>query len=127
MSRMADKGGKAAGRTARERITTLAQAALNADLTVDQLDSILTGLSETLIDLNSSTANLDTTLERFNGTITNIDALAPRLTAMVERLESIVTRVERIVDIGEAAVAPLGATENAVRSVVKVIRGRAHL
>ena len=37
---------------------------------------------------------------------------------MVDRLEAIVDRVERIVGLGEAAVAPLAATESAVRGVV---------
>jgi len=47
--------------------------------------------------------------------------------SMVDRLEKIVERVERIVGIGESAVAPLAATENAVRGVVKAIRDRTHL
>ena len=38
MTGMADKG---APRTARERIKTLAQAALNADLTAEQVDTVL--------------------------------------------------------------------------------------
>jgi hypothetical protein len=40
----------------------------------------------------------------------------------VDRLEAIVGRVERIVDIGEAAVAPIAATESAVRGVVDRVR-----
>jgi ABC-type transporter Mla subunit MlaD len=122
MTVMADKGGRAGPRTARERITTLAQAALNADLTVDQLDSIMTGLSETLIDLNNSTANLDATLERFNETINHINELAPRLNAVVDRMERIVERVERIVGIGESVMSPLTATEQAVRGAVNAVR-----
>ena len=89
-------------RTGTERIRKLAQAALNADVTVDQVDTILEGLAETLHDLNNSTGNLDATLERFNETISHINELAPRLNAMVDRLEAIVDRVERIVGIGEA-------------------------
>ena len=127
MSAMADKDGRVAARTGRERIQKLAQAALNADVTVGQVDSVLSGLSETLIDLNNSTANLDATLERFNDTISRIDELAPRLISVVERLETIVDRVERLVGIGEAAVAPLAATETAVRGWVKAIRDRAHM
>ena len=69
MAVMADKGGKAGARTGTERIRKLAQAALNADVTVEQVDAILEGLSETLVDLNNSTGNLDATLERFNDTI----------------------------------------------------------
>jgi ABC-type transporter Mla subunit MlaD len=119
---MVDKGGKPTPRTGTERIRKLAQAALNADVTVDQVDTILEGLGETLIDLNNSTTTLDATLERFNDTINQINELAPRLIAMVDRLEGIVARVERIVDLGEAAVAPLAATESAVRGVVDRVR-----
>ncbi len=122
MAVMTDKGGKAGARTGTERIRKLAQAALNADVTVDQVDTILEGLSETLVDLNNSTGNLDASLERFNDTINQINELAPRLFAVVDRLEAIVGRVERIVDIGEAAVAPLAATESAVRGVVDRVR-----
>lgn len=127
MTVMADKGGKAGPRTGTERIRKLAQAALNADVTVDQVDTILQGLSETLVDLNNSTDSLDTTLERFNETINQINELAPRLFAVVDRLEAIVSRVERIVGIGEAAVAPLAATESAVRGVVNKVRRTAGL
>ena len=58
MAVMVDKGGKPV-RTGPERIRKLAQAALNADVTVEQVDTILEGLSETLVDLNNSTGNLD--------------------------------------------------------------------
>ena len=119
---VAKGGGKAAPRTGTERIRKLAQAALNADVTVDQVDTILEGLAETLLDLNKSTGNLDATLVRFNETINHINELAPRLNAMVDRLEVIVDRVERIVGLGEAAVAPLAATESAVRGVVNRVR-----
>jgi ABC-type transporter Mla subunit MlaD len=123
MAVMVDKGGnRSAARTGRERIQKLAQAALNADVTVDQVDAILAGLGETLEDLNSSTGNLDATLERFNDTISRINELAPRLNAVVDRLEGIVDRVERIVGIGEAAVAPLAATESAVRGAINAVR-----
>jgi ABC-type transporter Mla subunit MlaD len=123
MAVMADKGGgRPATRTGTERIRKLAQAALNADVTVDQVDTILVGLTETLSDLDKSTSTLDTTLERFNETINQINELAPRLFAMVDRLEAIVARVERIVDLGEAAVAPIAATETALRGVVNRVR-----
>ena len=121
MAVMADKGGKPP-RTGPERIRKLAQAALNADVTVEQVDTILEGLSETLIDLNNSTANLDATLERFNDTINSINELAPRLIAVVERLEGIVSRVERIVGMGESVMLPLAATEQAVRGAVNKVR-----
>jgi hypothetical protein len=55
MTVMADKGVRSGARSGRERIQKLAQAALNADVTVDQVDAILEGLGETLVDLNNST------------------------------------------------------------------------
>jgi ABC-type transporter Mla subunit MlaD len=116
MTVMADKGGSRSGvRSGRERIQKLAQAALNADVTVDQVDAILAGLTETLADLDNSTSKLDATLERFNDTINQINALAPRLIAVV-------ARVERIVGIGESVLSPLAATEQAVRGAVNKVR-----
>jgi len=125
MTVMADKGGRTGPRTGTERIRKLAQAALNADVTVDQVDTILQGLTETLVDLDNSTGNLDATLARFNETINQINQineLAPRLIAVVDRLESIVSRVERIVGIGESVMSPLAATEQAVRGAVNKVR-----
>ena len=58
MAVMTDKGGRTGARTGRERIQKLAQAALNADVTVDQVDAVLAGLADTLEDLNNSTGNL---------------------------------------------------------------------
>jgi ABC-type transporter Mla subunit MlaD len=122
MTAMVDKGGKAGPRTGTERIRKLAQAALNADVTVEQVDTILEGLSETLVDLNQSTGNLDATLERFNDTINQINELAPRLIAVVDRMEGIVSRVERIVGVGESVMGPLAATDQAVRGAVNKVR-----
>ena len=123
MAVMADKdGGRSGVRSGRERIQKLAQAALNADVTVDQVDAILAGLTETLADLDKSTSTLDTTLERFNETISQINALAPRLFAVVDRLEGIVERVERIVGIGESVMSPLAVTEQAVRGAGNKVR-----
>jgi methyl-accepting chemotaxis protein len=123
MTVMVDKGGSRTGaRSGRERIQKLAQAALNADVTVEQVDTILAGLTETLSDLDNSTENLDATLERFNDTISRINELAPRLIAVVDRLEGIVERVERIVGIGESVMSPLAATEQAVRGAVNKVR-----
>jgi ABC-type transporter Mla subunit MlaD len=119
---MVDKGVRSGARSGRERIQKLAQAALNADVTVDQVDAILEGLGETLVDLNNSTGNLDVTLERFNETINSINELAPRLNAVVDRMEAIVGRVERIVGIGESVMSPLAATEQAVRGAVSAVR-----
>lgn len=119
---MADKDGRPAVRTGGERIRKLAQAALNADVTVGQVDTILEGLSETLEDISKSTGNLDATLERFNDTISRINELAPRLHAVVDRMEGVVGRVERIVGIGESVILPLAATEQAVRGAVNKVR-----
>jgi ABC-type transporter Mla subunit MlaD len=118
---MVDKGVRSGARSGRERIQKLAQAALNADVTVDQVDAILAGLSETLTDLDKSTSDLDATLERFNDTISSINELAPRLIAVVDRMEGIVARVERIVGIGESVMSPLAATEQAVRGAVSAV------
>jgi ABC-type transporter Mla subunit MlaD len=114
MTGMADKGG---ARTGRERIKTLAQAALNADLTVEQVDQVLNNLVASLAALDNSIEGLDGSLETFNSSLTYLnDTLG--------RLEGIVDRVERIVEIGEAAVAPLAATESAVQRVVKAVTRR---
>jgi hypothetical protein len=120
---MTDKGvGRSRAASGRQRIKTLTQAALNADVTVEQVATLLTALGETLTDLDKSTSGLDTTLARFNDTITRIDELAPRLIGVVERLEAIVDRVERIVGLGESVMAPWSATEHAVRGAVKAVR-----
>ncbi len=119
---MAEKDGRTPVRTGGERIRKLAQAALNADVTVDQVDTILEGLSETLSDLNNSTSNLDATLVRFNDTISSINELAPVLHGVVDRMEGIVVRVERIVGIGESVISPLTATDHAIRGAVNKLR-----
>ena len=119
---MADKVGRTPVRTGSERIRKLAQAALNADVTVEQVDTILEGLSATLTDLNKSTENLDATLVRFNDTISSINELAPVLHGVVDRMEGIVVRVERIVGIGESVISPLTATDQAIRGVVSKLR-----
>ena len=125
---MADRGdGRSRAAHGRQRIKTLTQAALNADVTVEQVDALLTGLGVTLVDLDKSTSGLDATLERFNETITRIDELAPRLIAVVERLEVIVDRVERIVGLGESVIAPWTATENVVRGALNAVRKSAGL
>ncbi|HEX5143574.1 MAG TPA: ATPase [Mycobacterium sp.] len=124
---MADKGDVTRTRPAQKRLRTLAQAALNADLTVGQVDALLEGLSETLTDLDRSTDSLDATLERFNATINRIDDLAPRLVAVIDRMEGIVDRVERIVGVGESVVSPIAATETAVKNLVNAVRSKTGL
>ena len=51
---MAPDAPTAAG-TGRQRIKTLTQAALNADVTVEQVDTLLTDLGDTLTVLDKST------------------------------------------------------------------------
>ena len=59
---MADKSG--GGRPPRQRIKTLTQAAMNADVTVNQLEDVLGGLGDTLTDLNNSLSNLNSAVDR---------------------------------------------------------------
>ena len=48
----------------RSRIKTLTQAALNADKTVEQVEDVLDGLSNTMVELNGSLSALNSTVER---------------------------------------------------------------
>lgn len=117
MAVMVDRG---APRTGRERFRTLTQAALNADLTVEQVDTVLNTLVNSLASLDNSIEGLDGSLVTFNDSLNHLNDT-------LSRLEGIVNRVERIVEIGESAVAPLAATESAVRGVVKAVRQRTRL
>ncbi|MCH5642058.1 MULTISPECIES: hypothetical protein [unclassified Gordonia (in: high G+C Gram-positive bacteria)] len=109
----------------RQRIRKLAQAALNADVTVEQLTTIIDdmgetidGIGDTMTGMNSTIEKLDATLTRMSGTLDQVDATVDRMADVVARLESIVARVEAIVEIGEIAARPLGAIESAGRSVI---------
>ena len=115
----------------RNRLKTLAQAALNADVTVGQLEDVLTGLGSTMNELNSSLAGLNATVERLGSgldhlevTMSGLDDLARRLVALIEPVEAIVSRIDYIVGVGETAMSPLAATENAVRGVFNAMRSR---
>ncbi|WP_286144044.1 ATPase [Mycobacterium sp. D16R24] len=99
-----EKGSPAASRTGRERIQKLARAALNADVTVEQLDTVLTDMSAVLIDMND--------------TLGVIGELTPRMMIVVERMENVMTRIERIVGLAESVLTPVTVTESAVRSVL---------
>ncbi|GAC01313.1 hypothetical protein GONAM_24_00690 [Gordonia namibiensis NBRC 108229] len=108
----------------RQRIKKLAQAAFNADVTVEQLEGIIADMGETLEGLGPTMGNLDATIEkldatlvRMSGTLDNVDATVGRMSDVVARLERVVARVEVLVGIGEAALRPLGALESAGRSV----------
>lgn len=109
-------------RPQRGRIRTLTQAALNADVTVSQVDALLVDMADTLEIMSRLTTQLDTTMGRFNDTITKIDELAPRMNGVVDRMEAIVVRVENIVSLAETLISPISATENAVRGLFTSLR-----
>jgi hypothetical protein len=115
----------------RKRIRTLAHAAMNADLTVNQVEDVLTGLGDTINELSSSLSRLNSTVERLengldhlDGTLASLDDLAKRLIALVEPAQAIVERVDYIVGVGETVISPLSVTEHAVRQVLNVFRNR---
>ena len=102
-------------RSAAERIRTLAQAALTADETVDQMDHILDDLEVNLAGLNKAVGTMEDSLEHFNATL-------HRLNESLGQLEGMMGRVMRLVDLAESAMAPVAATESAVRGVFNAIR-----
>lgn len=102
-------------RTAAERIRALAQAALTADETVDQMDHILDDLEVNLVGLNKAVGTIEASLAYFDETLN-------RLNASLSQLEGVMGRVVRLVDLAESAMAPLAATESAVRGVFNTIR-----
>ncbi|GAA1481615.1 hypothetical protein GCM10009624_20550 [Gordonia sinesedis] len=109
----------------RQRFRRLAQAALNADVTVEQVDTILTemgtaltGLDTTLGGLDDTIERLDVTLERLSGTLDQVDLTVQRMADVVARLEGVVSRVENMVAIGEKALRPLGTIEDVARTVL---------
>ena len=98
-----------------DRIRTLAQAAMNADETVDQVDHVLDDLEQSLAGLNTAVRGLEGSLDYFDKTLT-------RLNDTLGQLEGIGNRVERMVEVAESAMSPVVATEAAVRGVFNVIR-----
>jgi hypothetical protein len=113
LSGMADKS--AGDRPARQRIKTLTQAAMNADVTVNQLEDVLGGLGGTLGDLNTSLTNLNNAVDRlddgldhFEATLGRIDDLMKRLVTLVAPVEAIVERIDYMVGVGETDVAAVG-------------------
>lgn len=123
---MADKGVQSGVRPGeRQRFRKLAQAALNADMTVDQVDTILAdmgdaldGLGSTLTDLDGTIARMETTLTQLSTTLVQVDQTVDRMAEVVGRLEQIVGRVEAIVAMTETALRPLGALESAGRTML---------
>lgn len=126
---MADKGAPIGTRPGeRQRFRKLAQAALNADVTVGQVDTILTdmgdaldGFGNTLTDLDGTMVKMEATLNHLSNTLVQVDATVDRMGEIVDRMELIVGRVEALVAIGEAALRPIGAIESASRSVMSRI------
>ncbi|MGN5238717.1 MULTISPECIES: hypothetical protein [unclassified Rhodococcus (in: high G+C Gram-positive bacteria)] len=108
----------------RQRLRKLAQAALNADMTVDQLQTIIGDLDRTLGNMDHTISGLDgaiaglgVTLARFDRTLDQVDATVSQMSDVVGRLERVTGRLESLVDIAEIAVRPLGALEWAGRSI----------
>jgi ABC-type transporter Mla subunit MlaD len=129
ISDMADKS--AGDRPARQRIKSLAQAAMNADVTVEQLEDVLGGLGESLTDLNKSLTHLNTAVDRLNGgldhfeaTLSRIDDLMGRLATLVAPVEAVVQRIDHMMGVGETVLAPLSVTERAVRNAFNALRSR---
>jgi ABC-type transporter Mla subunit MlaD len=129
MTVMAEKS--AGGRPPRQRIRTLTQAAMNADVTVGQLEGVLGGLGDTLTDLNTSLSNLNNAIDRldrgldhFEATLGRIDDLMKRLVTLVAPVEAIVERIDYMVGVGETVMSPFSVTEHAFRNVVNAVRDR---
>jgi len=127
---MADKS--AGGRPPRQRLKTLTQAAMNADVTVNQLEDVLGGLGDTLGDLNDSLSRLNTAVDRldagldhFEATLSRIDDLMKRLVTLVAPVEAIVERIDYMVGVGETVMSPLSVTEHALRNMINAVRDRA--
>ncbi|AOS92717.2 hypothetical protein [Mycobacterium intracellulare] len=130
MAVMADRTVR--GGQERSRIKTLTQAALNADKTVEQVEDVLDGLSNTMKELSSSLSALNATVERLeagldhlDGTMASLDDLAKRLIVLVEPVEAIVARIDEMVKVGETMMSPLSITEHAVRGLLDRLRNRA--
>ena len=129
MSAMADRTVRSGPE--RSRIKTLTQAALNADLTVEQVEGVLNGLSSTMKELNSSLTALNATvarleggLDHLEGVLLSLDDLAKRLIVLVEPVEAIVQRIDYMVGVGETVMSPSSVTEHAVRGVFDRLRNR---
>lgn len=129
MGLMADRTVR--GGTPRQRIKTLTQAAMNADVTVGQLEDVLSSLGNTMTDLNNSLARLNNAVDRLDGgldhfeaTLGRIDDLMGRLVTLVAPVEAIVERIDYMVGVGETVMSPLSVTEHAVRNMVNALRNR---
>lgn len=101
----------------RQRIRKLAQAALNADQTVGQVESLLADMGPLLAGLTTTTDSLDTTIATMDATLSKVDSTVEAMAGVVSRLEAVTSRVERVVLVMEVAIAPLGAVESAGRAI----------
>jgi ABC-type transporter Mla subunit MlaD len=117
--------------TERQRFRKLAQAAMNADITVGQLDTIIGDLGGALTDFDKALGGFDVTLDSFgsalddfSATLSRVDATVTTMVTVVERLERIVGRVENIVDLAEALIAPVTSAESMVRGLLGIGRRR---
>ncbi|BBY53792.1 ATPase [Mycobacterium koreense] len=110
----------------RGRIKTLAQAAMNADVTVGQVDEVLSGLSGTIEGLDTSMVALNRTLDHLDRTLASLDEVTTSLGGVVDRLEAIAERVEYMLglkDLRGAVGSPLAMAESAVRGAVNTVFG----
>ncbi|MFW0791174.1 hypothetical protein [Gordonia sp. CPCC 205333] len=108
----------------RQRLRKLAQAAMNADMTVEQVQTILVDMGEVLGGMDSTMGALDTTLGTFDESLTRlsttmdrVDGMAQRLNVILGRMEAIVERAEKLVVIVEVALSPIGVIESAGRQI----------
>ncbi|WOC11416.1 hypothetical protein [Gordonia sp. MP11Mi] len=109
----------------RQRIRKLAQAAMNADQTVGQVESLLAdmgpllvGLTKTATVLDGTLANMDATIATMDATLSKVDATVDQMATVVGRLEAVTSRVEQVVLVAEAAIRPLGVVESAGRAII---------
>ena len=123
---MADKGGSRSGaRTGRERIKKLTQAALNADVTVEQVDAMLAGLGDTLD--RPRTTRPAISMPPSSGSTTPSPAStswrrASSPSSTVSRPSSTASNASSA--SAKSVMAPLAATEHAVRGAVNAVRER---
>ncbi|MCF8572062.1 hypothetical protein L5G32_17480 [Gordonia sp. HY002] len=109
----------------RQRLRKLAQAAMNADQTVGQVETLLAdmgpllmGLTRTTGSLDETLAGMDATIAKMDATLNKVDTTVEQMATVVGRLEAVTSRVEQVVLIVEAALRPIGVVESAGRAIV---------
>lgn len=115
-------------RPASQRFRKIAQAAMNADMTLEQVEEvlgnmgeILGGMQQTMDNLDGAVVTLDETMANMNRTLSQIDDMTARMTTIVGRMEGIVGRVEHLVGLGEVALLPVSVLESAGRGVASLL------